>query len=66
MYEADGIDVVFELARSVDVGGGWGPHGRVRLPGWAAGDPQMALALMYFGQRDAVDEVRVVDWAPVA
>jgi hypothetical protein len=60
MYE-DGIDVVYELRRDRDV---FGPHGRLHMPGWCAGDPQMAVALHFFGSRDAADDVRITDWTP--
>lgn len=62
MYE-HGIAVLYEL-RDPDTGA-WGHHGRVTMPGWCAGDPAMAVALHFHGQRDAVELVRVVDWQPL-
>lgn len=61
MYER-GIEVVYEL-RDPDTGA-WGHRTVTRLPGWCAGDVDMALALYYLGTRDRVDDVRVVDWSP--
>lgn len=66
MYE-DGIDVVYDVTvgrHDGDEVGWWSEHRRVTLPGWCAGDVPMALALYTFGNRDAVDDVRVVDWQP--
>jgi hypothetical protein len=30
-------------------------RGEIQLPGWAAGDPQMAVALYFFGERTSVE-----------
>lgn len=66
MYE-NGIDVLYQLhvPDAEGVEGRWGDHQRVMgLPGWCAGDPQMAVALYLFGNRDDVNDVNVVDWQP--
>jgi hypothetical protein len=68
MYE-NGIDVTYQLVDdeedSSTFGQFTGPEQRIYgLPGWAAGDPQMALALYLFGHRTMVDLVRIVDWQP--
>jgi hypothetical protein len=67
MYE-NGIDVTYQLVDdeedSSTFGQFVGSEQRIYgLPGWAAGDPQMALALYLFGHRTMVDLVRIVDWA---
>lgn len=64
MYE-DGIDVTYRtLDDDEETRSGWSELSTVHLPGWAAGDPQMAVALYLFGHRNDVDLVEVEDWQP--
>jgi hypothetical protein len=65
MYE-NGIDVVYELHHYRRQGQPrvWSEHRKLTLPGWCAGDVQMAVALHAYGQRDSVEDVRIVDWQP--
>lgn len=60
MYE-DGITVEYRLTTGEN---GWGQPAHVWMPGWCAGDPAMAVALTFFGNRDYVTDVEVIDWQP--
>lgn len=64
MYE-NGIVVVYDALNLLADTPTWGGHDVVTLPGWAAGDPQMAVALYLHGHRSYADAVRVVDWSPI-
>lgn len=56
----DTITVAYELRQELapDVVQ-WNAHA-VELPDWCSGDPEMALALYFFGYRQAVTEFRNV------
>lgn len=60
MYE-DGITVEYRTTVGEN---GWSGRRYVWLPGWCAGDPDMALALYLYGNRDYVTDVDVTDWQP--
>lgn len=64
MYE-NGIDVVYDVpADDEHPLAGRSEHRKVTLPGWCAGDPQMAVALHFYGHRSWAEYVNVVDWQP--
>jgi hypothetical protein len=62
MYE-DGITVTYRLMGDNSTGR-WelGPAQQIHLPGWAAGDPQMATTLYLCGDRSYVDDVHLISW----
>lgn len=61
MYE-DGITVTYRLSLTNDGPTWWSDPRTLDLPGWAAGDPQMVVALYLFGDRSYADDVKVVGW----
>lgn len=63
MHE-NAISVTY-LIKPDDPQSGWSSPNTVQLPGWCAGDPQMALALYLSGTRDAVADIKVVNWSRV-
>lgn len=63
MYE-NGITVTYRLHREDPPYGLTDPE-QVYLPGWAAGDTQMAVTLYLFGSRGDSYRVDVVDWTEV-
>lgn len=61
MYE-NGITVEYRTTTGEN---GWSGRRYVWLPGWCAGDPDMAVALHLYGNRDYVSDVEVTDWHAV-
>jgi uncharacterized membrane protein YsdA (DUF1294 family) len=64
MYE-NGVNVTYLLMNddeSDDLRGNWMlPERTVHLPGWCAGDPQVAVALYLFGHHTYMDLVRIME-----
>lgn len=57
----DTIRISYELRQELAPGvEQWNSH-TVELPSWCSGDPEMALALYFFGYRQAVSEIRNVE-----
>lgn len=64
MYE-NGIDVTYQLRDPDNTWGlAWKEPVTLHLPGWCAGDSQMAVTLYLHGHRDYVEDVHVIDWQP--
>lgn len=62
MYE-NGITVVYRVRSDPDED--WGQTHVLELPGWAAGDPQMAVTLHAFGHRDSINQVEIQNWEEI-